>query len=393
MEISPTPQILMQNLLDGTKKVIVELINLEIPNLNLIEKKRLAETMALPARYSFVSGINQDDCELLKVLKYLWKDWDLLKDKIFVSNEENSFGRTTRSYISILMQARNDWAHDTLTYEDVLHYGFVVQRLKRSIQDNSDGSFADQIIEFCIEKISEKDIKKVEESSVLTNDMDEGFKKNDKNLDQRELEVAEEVTSFEETGGGEKVISEEELEENDKEIFVSESAESNIENVTEASEEDKEEVIEEEPEETEEINYIFEFEEIRQYSGEELTEFLNLCQIIEKKEYGKLSDLLAHPRGITVQPGTFTDTLFFSDGFISFAFGVRKIELIIEYIRDISAFAVFDKIKPSMAALYQNCAVICIPSIDKTKIMFGRNKARMISSSWKNIEEWLEGYR
>jgi hypothetical protein len=377
MEISPTPQILMQTLLDGTKKVIIEILNSEIPNLNSTEKKTLTEILMLPAYYSFNGGIKPDDCELSRVLKYLWKEWDLLKDKIFISSEENSYGRTTRSYISILMQARNDWAHDTLTYEDVIHYGLVIQRIKKNIQKNVDDSFPDQIIDFCIEKISEKDIRKIEESNVQTNDQVRIINESDKTPDQKELEEKEEDIRTTKTEEGKEVWFEVEIGQSDNESNQEESTEVDNEIVTGQSEEDDKKV-----------NELFD-----QYSKEELIQAIKIRSSIEEKDYAAISALVPYPRDITVQPGSYPDTLFFSDGYISFAFGVRKIKQIWEYIFEISLFAVLGRIKNSMKGSYQNCDVICIPSNESTNIMFGRNKAQIISNSWRLIKDWLKNYQ
>lgn len=112
MEISASPQNLIQILLDEFKKGMVDFLNLEIDNLPIKVKKDIINNLIIiNAGCDSGKPCISNESDIYKILRILWTHWDDCKEKVFTVNESNGFGQTYRSYLRIIMQARNEWAH------------------------------------------------------------------------------------------------------------------------------------------------------------------------------------------------------------------------------------------------------------------------------------------
>ncbi len=149
MNLLITPKILIQYILEETQKGLLVFLNSYINSFPLEGQEDLL--FRIPRSYikKTDEGIWIDspgDVKLL--LDTFWKNWDILQEKIISNEEIIIFGRVYRSYISILLQARNEWAHTTsFTYEDVIFYGLTAKRFFSSERTASVSSALEEIVE------------------------------------------------------------------------------------------------------------------------------------------------------------------------------------------------------------------------------------------------------
>ncbi|MHC1740137.1 MAG: Swt1 family HEPN domain-containing protein [Anaerolineaceae bacterium] len=361
MQISVSPQSLIQILLDEFKKGMVDFLNEEVENLPVEMQQDITRNLTFTKEGNDGSKTRiNDESDLYKILRILWSHWDEIKERIFTINENNGYGQTYRSYLKIIMQARNEWAHQSaLTYEDVLHYGFVIQRFSRNKISKFDSSKIDQIVEVCIQKISGVD-----------DVIGEGAPCNQDN---------EETTLVSELKTEEDIIEDIEstIELNDPLI---------VEEITTAEEENEQsgEILEDY-----EQNSTSEF-------GDDTEEIETIIQryrkAAEEGNYEFFSELIENEDEISVLPGSYQDTLCLKENFNTFAYGYRKLQLISEYIIAVAIFAVYDFLFDSMAGTFKGYDVICIPSNKDAQITFGRTRARMLCARMKEIIDWLSDF-
>jgi len=356
----------------------------------LVEQTRLSLITLLRGTYSDLSqaekledlltecGIPElEQADIQDILQLIWKKWDDLKDNLFECHSRNGFGLRFRSYISLMINARNEWAHGyTFTYEEVLHNCFVVQHFFRGAKSQINTSIVDQIVEACffetvVEKLSSEDIadlfvaigeKEDEEgTSVTSNDFVEII---DDELDESENEW-------------DKV--EREVEEQEKEIEVEEDED--FEEETEEAE--REEGFEETNAEEEES----------QIDPIVLKQLEVLEMIIEQNDYKKLAKMMGFKNQPEVSNGYYPDTLYLTaEGQIWGAFGYEKLKLIKDHLFYVAVFATYGLIPQQMYGEWEGNRGICLPNNTHSRGLFGRNKARMFCASMEKITRWLENY-
>ena len=357
----------------------------------LVEQTRLSLITLLRGTYSDLSqaekledlltecGIPElEQADIQDILQLIWKKWDDLKDNLFECHSRNGFGLRFRSYISLMINARNEWAHGyTFTYEEVLHNCFVVQHFFRGTKKQVDISIVDQIVDACFpetvveklssyarvdligaiaekEKIARVTLENFDGSKVvITSDFDEC----DKELDKFGQEVE----------GQEKGIIDEEGED-----LIEETEEAEIED------------------DSEEVNVE---EEESQIDPIVLKQLEVLEMIIEQNDYKKLAKMMGFKNQPEVSNGYYPDTLYLTaEGQIWGAFGYEKLKLIKDHLFYVAVFATYGLIPQQMYGEWEGNRVICLPNNTHSRVLFGRNKARMFCASMEKITRWLENY-
>jgi hypothetical protein len=427
MEFSLTPNYLLQNLLDETRILLISLINQEFNKFPTEIQQEWKSKLGLSPITTQQTEYEVDlTCDLYEVLRLLWKDWESLKPIFFEISRRTNYGAIYRSYLFIIRFARDEWAHfNTYTYEDVLHYGFVVQRFITGFKLPFESSIIDQIIEVCLEKVSklgEQEIPSVRPMSISSNNMeiltnelgDVGDKKG---VIQEVLQEKKEEDISEELPGE---VQESSVQINWEELRTQfTNAVSKIKERYDNYELSREHNIptknwiipnrlqinklidgyikanieEKDNENFSAIDSEME-EELMNTSLKQITikEFVtdHLRRIVEEEKYDRLEKLTSLRKKTNVQPGKFPETLLISDGEINISYGIDKYGLIEKYILDIASFSILGFVKPEMNGKREGKQIICIPTIDNTILGLGRNKARLICGSMDRISKWLE---
>lgn len=155
MNFQITPKILVQYILEETKKGLLIFLNSVINSLPAEDQEELL--FRIPRSNIEKSGNTiqiraPEDGKIL--LDTFWKNWDILQEKIIEPTELFIFARVYRSYISILLQARNEWAHTTsFTYEDVIFYGLTAKRFFSHTKTTSISSALEEIVEESFQRL------------------------------------------------------------------------------------------------------------------------------------------------------------------------------------------------------------------------------------------------
>lgn len=92
---------------------------------------------------------------------------------------------------------------------------------------------------------------------------------------------------------------------------------------------------------------------------------------------------------VKVTKGKHQNTLHFTDGTTSFAFGGSKLRLIYMYFKEIEKFVKFGEVPDSMESTYRGRKVLCLPSKESRIIMFGKAKASILLAAKEKIAEYL----
>ncbi|MEN6572370.1 MAG: hypothetical protein ABFD24_11045 [Anaerolineaceae bacterium] len=336
MEIETTPKILMQSLLEITKKGVISLINLDIDKYPPTIFDQLRTTF--PRSIAADAGHMQlsEDVDLYKLLKLISINWHFMEQSFVTACDENNNGKAHRSFLELLRCGRNEDAHDKIfSYEDVLLYGFVIRRFFSEREHYFNQSMCDEIIEESFRKLSETMLPTTVE---------------------QKKEIIPEVAT---------VINTPNEETKPQQALV----------VSDGSNQDL--IIQE---------GLFESK-----TQEEITDiFMDLVSDFQKHDYDKLITLIDYPKDILVEPGIYKDTLHFSAGSISFAMGSKKLNLIKDYLLYLTVFALTGIRIDSTVGEYEGYEVICLPSNEDPKLLIGRTRARILCSSMDEIDEWLK---
>lgn len=155
MNIQITPKILIQYILEETAKGLIIFLNTTINSFPAEVQEDLLFRIPRSFITKGVKGLNIDSPGDVKILlDTFWKNWDVLQEKIIPCEEVIIYGRVYRSYISILLQARNEWAHTTtFSYDDVIFYGLAARRFFSSQLTVEVSSALDEIVEEGIQKL------------------------------------------------------------------------------------------------------------------------------------------------------------------------------------------------------------------------------------------------
>lgn len=315
-----------------------------------------------------------EHADIQDILQMLWKRWDDLKDNLFECHSKNGFGLRFRSYVSLMINARNEWAHNnTFSYEEVLHNCFIVQHFFQGAKIQINTSIVDQIVEACftetvVEKLSSDDISEVF-IAISEKEIEEGT-----------------FVDF----GAYKVIIDDEMDESENDCNKEEQLVEEQEK--EVGEEDRGEEAEEDEQEGDSEETDAEEEE-SQYDPIVRKQFEVLKMIIEQNAYEKLSNMMGFTNDPEVSEGIYPNTLYITaEGRIWGAFGYEKLKLIKDHLFEVAVFAAYNGIWEHMEGEWEGNTVICLPSNSHSRVMFGRNKARMLCASMEKISKWLENY-
>lgn len=155
MDFQITPKILIQYILEETQKGLLIFLNSEINKFPSEVQEDLLFRIPRPnieKSGDFIRITPIRDGKIL--LDTFWKNWDILQDKILQPEEIVILARVYRSYISVLLQARNEWAHTTsFTYEDVIFYGLTAKRFFSHKMTATISSALEEIVEECFQKL------------------------------------------------------------------------------------------------------------------------------------------------------------------------------------------------------------------------------------------------
>lgn len=443
-----SPRSMMTTLLDEVRNSLVQLFEVNKIPIDTLRRQNKDNT----------GEVSNDNFDLSDLLYFFWTDWNAIKDKVFTCNQTNGYGAPFRSYISLLITARNDWAHNNYTYnyEDVLHNCFVAQRFFGSARRKVNISIVDQIIETCLQEISGRYTKVTVEPAIeVTGDY---ATLNSHDESSAVLDKSHEVIitgSTENSAGGEKKsdvdepvgvkkgqdgegtrisITKEEMKEilsdlltEFRENLVAEnhSTDYSVEEELEQEESDDFEGVTEEAQgvlvhslvhqdevETHEEQEDLETIEILEASDDledlgvddeysidefkklEASKALDLLQSwIDNKDYSKFNELMGFKSPPVVRPGTFPHTLCIAaEGPVWGSWGDFKLKLVEENLLEVFLFALSGFIPDDMKGEWEGTELICIPSKEKARVQFGRNKARMLCASMDRISKWLEKY-
>lgn len=359
---SPGP--MTTKLLDVTRSSLVSLLTKSLEELSQDEKKSIGDLLC---EYG-LTQLDQED--LADILKWIIHYWYVIKENLFDCNNRNGNGASYRTYVGIMLNARNEWAHNfSLTYDDVLFTCYAVQRFFSETKKQIDVSMVDQIIEACHHEISGKYLKTLSPTDGL-----------------QEIDLASSITDAQDQ---ERTLihgqdGETEKSEIIKPLYEDElnlEGDLEFENIDLAACEE-EEFIEEDGEEDE--------EGVRLYK--ELQETLSdVKAIIEAKDYTKLITRYNLPE-TTVEEGEYLDTLYIYGAGTWGSWGWEKLEWVEDHLFDVFLFAQFDFCSPNMVGDWNGNKLICIPSSADPRVKFGRNKARMLCASMDRISVWLKNY-
>jgi hypothetical protein len=145
----------MQYLLDETSKGLLIFLNAEINRLPAAIQRDILNQIPNAGVIQADNGKQiKSGCDVYVLLGIFWRNWDILEKKVLDPADIDILGRVYRSYISILIQARNEWAHiNSLTYEDVIFYGLTAKRFFSSKKTDSVASVLEEIVEESFQKL------------------------------------------------------------------------------------------------------------------------------------------------------------------------------------------------------------------------------------------------
>jgi hypothetical protein len=402
-----SPQNMMTTLIGETRSALI----------NLMEKSKLSLDEVCSQSKSIKPGVlpTVDQLEIAEILRYLWSNWITIKDKLFSCDFTNGYGAEYKSYISIILTARNKWAHkNNLTYEDVLHNGFVVQHFFRSANREVNISVIDQIVEACIQELG--GMRATIPALAPQIDVNNSVALH-QNLDVAEETIEQSVIDKENLIGNREVVTEsaksirdiiEEQEEGVGEEGDEKSLSGNLLVHEEMVEIDDESTEEFSGVTDEEIDEFLEFEE-QSSDEEELAEVEEqeeeiitpdtqrkidlLKRLVDQQNYRKLSWMMGFKKKPKVEEGNYPNTLYITaEGPIWGSWGIEKLKLIEENLFWVALFALHGIIPLEMKGSWDGKDMICLPSVDHTRVQFGQNKARMLCAAYEEISEWLEQY-
>jgi len=155
MNFQITPKILIQYILEETKKGLLIFLNSDINSFPSEVQEELLFRIPRPNIEKSGNKISITPPEDGKILlDTFWKNWDILQEKILQPDELLILARVYRSYISILLQARNEWAHTTsFTFEDVIFYGLTAKRFFSHPQTTSISSSLEEIVDESFQRL------------------------------------------------------------------------------------------------------------------------------------------------------------------------------------------------------------------------------------------------
>lgn len=342
MELDLSPRSLMQILLNDAYADLLSFINKKFTDFpDGVRNNWLIELNT--SRNDLSQGnLCNVNCDLQKLIRLLVADWKLIKQYLVNNDESTSYGSIFLSYLFILKHARNVWAHqNNYTYEDVLFYGFIVQRFYRNTLPPINTLKIDQMVEFCIEEIS-KNTKEIQGKPDAVEQTIEVVQVSD-DIEHNELVELEEDEEFEEVEGG-----------------------------------DEEEEIEEEEVELEE-----KLKEVK-------NDLVKIAELVEKGDYCSLADMVGVSYDVEVSDGKYPNTLYITYENTHLCLGLRKLQLMFEYLAHIAAFVYFGHVvDPDMRGEYKGYEIICIPSTQETRVSFGINKAKLFCAAVPSILDKL----
>lgn len=156
MNFQITPKILIQYILEETKKGLLIFLNSEINTFpSELQEELLYRIPRINIRKSgnTISLIAPEDGKIL--LDIFWKNWDILQERILQPDELLILARVYRSYVCILLQARNEWAHTTsFTFEDVIFYGLTAKRFFSHPMTTSISSALEEIVDESFQRLN-----------------------------------------------------------------------------------------------------------------------------------------------------------------------------------------------------------------------------------------------
>ncbi|MBN1304907.1 MAG: hypothetical protein JXA13_10770 [Anaerolineales bacterium] len=431
--MNDTPYDLMRRLLNEVKLGLVKMLCEYEKYLPEDTQQKFEQNLMIgESNQSIQEFCQNEDVDIQEVLKIYYGSWRTISERLFVVNRENGYGRSLRSYISLLIQARNEYAHEKqFTFEDVVHYVMISQRLFEWAKDKKLKATFDELYERVFE-IRTNATHREPSFDFLSNIQGLSHFISINPTSQPESDTNEELVEVEKPYIPQNknirhpsdilyeiVGNLERIDQYRREFFT--KIKYNKKYLYEV--EDIEFVVEELDaltslhENTGDLffelqntmrNYLGKivdpYAESDEYVFEDATEDEALIELnpitwqalIEnyETELPNLNELWLEKLGdyldtVHVHEGEYPNTLVIHDNKLHVAYGLRKLKLFVEFKQVIFIFAALGFMSPEMRGRHLGNEMICLPSSDDCEVQLEKNKAILLSAAMEEIEDWL----
>lgn len=411
------------------KFLIDDLLNVHTNKLldHLFNNKRLTGEQKLNIQNQFQISLeefygkfqipkkNSTGDDLQPKLKFVFYKWELFKS-IFPGKS------VARSYISILLDFRNQWAHnDQISYSDVGYAGETLLRLAHLINDME---ILPEIDSFC--EYIDGIINKIETGPQLE-DFFDGHS-DVSNLEPETVKSLQAISDFliEHNLNIEDLFGKlneqlENIDQNQNELPV--NPKEQFENIDRNRIEVLDESIEREIIDSM-LNGVFYFNEngyqslyemlydiyykslsdfdlsfYQDYGYEKLCNQIRTDQEKDKESLYESNEAIVYQlidklqddivQQSTCSPGKYPNTLHFGSDSISFAIGTRKLILVMKNLVELDRFINGVEVSSELVGNYKGYKVLCFPSVDKSEFIIGKSKAQLLLENAFKIYKWL----